>query len=149
VVLGEAEFLNTLAHRTGCLLLVDVNNIYVNARNAQLAGGGEDPAAECTAWLDNIDPAVVGEIHLAGHLHVQDAHGTIVIDDHGSRVCEAVWALYRHAVRKLGPIPTLIEWDTDVPMLDVLLDEAQRARRVADEVASKESDARQLAEVTP
>ena len=126
---AETEFLTTLARRTGCQLLVDVNNIYVNALNAQLRfGEGVDPLQSCRNWLDAIPADVVGEIHLAGHCHVKDAHGDIVIDDHGSRVCDAVWTLYGHAIARFGPVPTLIEWDTDVPALDVLLDEVNRAR---------------------
>jgi uncharacterized protein (UPF0276 family) len=108
---------------------VDVNNIYVNALNAQLREGvALDPVQSCRSWIDAIPADVVGEIHLAGHCHVSGAHGDIVIDDHGSRVCSAVWDLYRHAVGRFGAVPTLIEWDTDVPALEVLLDEAKRAR---------------------
>lgn len=125
----ETEFLTKLARRTGCQLLVDVNNIYVNALNAQTRfGAAVDPLQSCRDWLDAIPADVVGELHLAGHCHVSDEHGDIVIDDHGSRVCDAVWTLYRHAVARFGAVPTLIEWDTDVPALDVLLDEAARAR---------------------
>lgn len=142
----EADFLNTLAQRTGCLLLVDVNNIYVNARNAQIAGELQDPVHACKCWLDQIQPHSVGEIHLAGHLHVQDAHGEIVIDDHGSLVCEAVWSLYGHALGTFGPVPTLIEWDTDVPRLDVLLREVQRARQVA---AQPHCESQAMVEVSP
>ena len=126
---AEPDFLATLARRTGCQLLVDVNNLYVNARNAQLAGQCDDPLQACRDWLDAIPPEAVGELHVAGHCHVADAHGEIVIDDHGSRVSPAVWALHRHALQRFGPVPTLVEWDTDVPALDVLLDEADTARR--------------------
>ena len=130
----ETEFLMALAQRTGCHLLVDVNNIYVNALNAAKAAKhsasapAPDPEAACRAWLDAIDPQCVGELHLAGHCHVNDAHGDIVIDDHGRRVCDAVWRLYGHAVQRFGLVPTLIEWDTDIPPLDVLLGEAALAR---------------------
>jgi uncharacterized protein (UPF0276 family) len=124
----ETDFLNNLAARTGCLLLVDVNNIYVNALNARVSAPGTDPMQSCRNWLDAINPEAVGELHLAGHCHVSDVHGDIVIDDHGSRVCPEVWQLYAHAVRRFGPVPTLIEWDTDVPALSVLLDEAAQAR---------------------
>lgn len=128
-VWSETEFLTTLARRTGCQLLVDVNNIYVNALNARTRfGDAADPLQSCRDWLDAIPAEVVGEIHLAGHCHVDDEHGQIVIDDHGSRVCDAVWALYGHSITRYGRVPTLIEWDTDVPALDVLLDEARRAR---------------------
>ena len=122
--LSEPDFLNQLAQRTGCALLVDVNNIYVNARNAQLAGSNADPLAACTAWLDGINRAAVGELHLAGHATC----GDLVIDDHGSRVCEAVWHIYRHAQARFGRVPALIEWDTDIPELSVLLQEAGQAR---------------------
>jgi hypothetical protein len=123
----ETQFLNSLAQRTGCQLLVDVNNIYVNALNAQLQGAPGEPLAACRQWLDEMASSPVAEIHLAGHAHC----GDIVIDDHGSRVCADVWTLYRHAIACFGAVPTLIEWDTDVPALDVLLDEATRARGFA------------------
>lgn len=130
----ETEFLTTMARRTGCLLLVDVNNIYVNALNACKNGSQDDPCTACRSWLEAMDPALVGELHLAGHVHIHDVnnvYGDIVIDDHGSRVCDAVWGLYDHAIERFGPIPTLIEWDTEVPALDVLLDEAALARKAA------------------
>jgi uncharacterized protein (UPF0276 family) len=129
--LAEPMFLNALVQRTGCTLLVDLNNIYVNALNAQLAGHCPDPLSSCRDWLFQIAPNSVGELHLAGHCRVSDSHGDIVVDDHGSRVCPQVWELYRHALDCFGAIPTLIEWDTDVPELQVLLDEAERARAVA------------------
>ena len=125
----ETEFLTALARRTGCQLLVDVNNIYVNALNAKMRfGDAGDPLQSCRDWLDGIPAEMVGELHLAGHCHVSDTHGEIVIDDHGSRVCGPVWDLYGHAITRFGAVPTLIEWDTDVPALDVLLDEANRAQ---------------------
>ena len=125
--MSETQFLTTLAQRTGCSLLVDVNNIYVNALNAQLLGEPGEPLDACRRWLDQIPGERVAEIHLAGHIHC----GDIVIDDHGSRVSEAVWTLYRHAIARFGAVPTLIEWDTGVPPLSVLLDEATRAREGA------------------
>jgi hypothetical protein len=109
-------------------LLVDVNNIYVNVLNARINGLTGDPLQHCLRWLDALNPDDVGELHLAGHCHVKDADGEIVIDEHGSRVCPEVWQIYQHAVTRFGPLPTLIEWDTDVPALDVLLEEAARAR---------------------
>jgi uncharacterized protein len=124
--MDEPTFLNELTRRTGCRLLVDVNNIYVNALNARLA----DPLDDCRRWLDAIAPQAVDEMHLAGHVDC----GDIVIDDHGSRVCDEVWALYRHALQRFGAVPTLIEWDTDVPDLSVLLDEAASARAHAQAV---------------
>lgn len=121
----ETDFLNQLASRTGCGLLVDVNNIYVNALNAQLAGSTVEPVAACIAWLDRIHASAVGELHLAGHITTED----MVIDDHGSRVCDAVWRIYRHAQARFGHMPALIEWDTNIPPLAVLLGEADLARR--------------------
>ena len=132
--LAEPAFLVALARRTGCALLVDVNNIYVNALNAQIEGVLGDPVQHCLNWLDAIPPASVGELHLAGHCRVSDKHGDIVIDDHGSRVCDAVWRIYQHAVQRFGPVPTLVEWDTDVPALDVLLEEVGRAKAAGNDV---------------
>lgn len=121
--MDEPTFLNTLAQRTGCQLLVDVNNIYVNALNARLRGSTDPPMTSCQRWLAAINPHAVAEIHVAGHIDC----GDIVIDDHGSRVRDAVWSLYRHALARFGAVPTLVEWDTDVPALDVLLQEATTA----------------------
>jgi uncharacterized protein (UPF0276 family) len=121
--LAEPEFFNALTQRTGCGLLLDVNNLFVNARND---GHAPDAAARAAMrWVDAIRPGSVGEIHLAGHCERDDG---LVIDDHGSRVRDEVWRVYEHAMRRFGPTPTLIEWDTDVPELDVLLAEAARAR---------------------
>lgn len=121
--LAEPEFFNELTRRSGCGLLLDVNNLFVNARNA-----GRDAAAamaEAMRWVDAIRPGSVGEIHVAGHCERDDG---LVIDDHGSRVCDEVWRVYAHAIQRFGPTPTLVEWDTDVPALDVLLAEAAQAR---------------------
>jgi uncharacterized protein (UPF0276 family) len=112
----EAAFLNALAARTGCGILLDVNNLYVNQCNL-----GVDAARVIGA----IAPEHVGEIHLAGHLITDLA----VIDHHGARIVDPVWALFETALAHCGALPTLIEWDTDVPSLDLLLDEASRARR--------------------
>jgi uncharacterized protein len=119
----ETAFLNALAQRTGCQLLIDVNNIYVNALNERSA----DPLTQCVTWIDAISPQYVAEIHVAGHIDC----GDIVIDDHGSRVKPPVWTLYQHAIQRFGNTPTLIEWDTDIPALDVLLAEAALARSFA------------------
>ncbi|ASL47517.1 hypothetical protein bAD24_III08985 [Burkholderia sp. AD24] len=114
---GETAFLAEIAARTGCRVLLDVNNLYVNQCNH-----GEDAIAAMNALpLD-----VVGEIHLAGHSVTAGA----VIDDHGSCVAAPVWTLYEHAVRRFGAIPALIEWDTNLPALDILLEEADRAREI-------------------
>ena len=119
--MSEPQFLNQLTRRTGCSLLLDLNNLVVNAMNA-----GEAPVPSARAWIDAIDAHSVGEIQLAGF----NDCGDIVIDDHGSRVHAPVWQVYRHALRRLGPRPTLIEWDTDIPELDVLLGEAAQADAV-------------------
>lgn len=121
--LPEPDFFNALTRRSGCGLLLDLNNLVVNALNA--APGRDEAAAVQAAckWTDAIDTASVGEIHLAGY----DAEGELVIDDHGSSVHAPVWRVYEHALQRLGPRPTLIEWDTAVPPLDVLLTEAARA----------------------
>jgi hypothetical protein len=117
----EPEFLGELARRTGCGLLCDVNNVFVSCANLAL-----DPGA----YLAALPPAAIGEIHLAGHAR-NDADGrAILIDDHGSRVAGPVWDLYERAVAGFGPVPTLIEWDTDIPALEVLLDEARTAERI-------------------
>jgi uncharacterized protein (UPF0276 family) len=122
--LAEPEFFNALARRSGCGLLLDVNNLVVNALNRRAS----DPTAEACAWVDALDAGIAGEIHLAGY----NATWPLVIDDHGSPVHDTVWPVYRHALRHLGPVPSLIEWDTDLPALDVLLAEAWRARECAE-----------------
>jgi len=120
----EPHFLSDLVAHTGCQLLVDVNNLYVNALNARLAGSDADPVTACLQWLEQIPLGAVGELHVAGH---HDC-GDVVIDDHGSRVCDAVWQIYQHAQQRFGGVPALVEWDTDLPPLDVLLQEAALAR---------------------
>ena len=94
--------------------------------NARLAGTAAEPLDACLRWLEQIPPACVGELHLAGH---HDG-GDIVVDDHGSRVCTDVWQIYRHAQQRFGGVPALVEWDTDIPPLAVLLDEAASARNI-------------------
>jgi uncharacterized protein len=117
--MSEPEFLSELARRSGCGLLLDANNIHVTTHNLRL-----DPRDWLTLRADAIT-----QYHLAGHA-VNDADGEpILIDDHGSRVGDAVWTLFGEVVRRFGPRPTLIEWDTDIPALSVLLDEAERAER--------------------
>jgi uncharacterized protein (UPF0276 family) len=115
----EWEFMTAVAERTGCGILCDVNNIYVSAHNH---------GWDASAYLAALPPAAIGEIHLAGHSVRSLPDGsTLRIDDHGSHVIAEVWALYRKALARFGPVPTLIEWDTDVPPLDVLLGEANCA----------------------
>lgn len=116
--LREWEFVAELARRADCGLLLDVNNIYVNARNH-----GFDPET----FLYAIPPDRVEEIHLAGFTVNALENGEILIDTHSRPVCDQVWALYRAAIEYLGPKPTLIEWDADLPPLKTLLEEADRA----------------------
>jgi hypothetical protein len=124
----EAEFLCAIVRRTECGLLCDVNNVYVSCENL-----GGDPVA----YLDALPVGHIGEIHLAGHAE-NDADGQrVLIDDHGSPVAEAVWELYRYAMRRFGPIATLIEWDTNIPPLAGLLSEEQKARQARHEVEER------------
>jgi uncharacterized protein (UPF0276 family) len=120
----EWEFMAAVAARTGCGILCDVNNIYVSAKNH-----GWDPLV----YLAALPPDAIGEVHLAGHSIRQLADGgTLRIDDHASCVINEVWSLYEEALRKFGPVPTLIEWDQNVPPLDILIDEARHADALID-----------------
>jgi uncharacterized protein len=116
----EWDFLDELARRTGCGVLLDVNNVYVSAANH-----GFEP----TLYLQALRPEHVKEIHLAGF----DEGPVCLIDTHGKPVAEVVWRLYAQALSRFGPVPTLIEWDTDIPTLDVLLAEAERAQTLLGE----------------
>lgn len=126
----EPDFLNALCRRTGCQLLLDVNNLVVNAQNWPEADQPTAPGVldwpQVQRWIDAIDPGSVGEIHLAGHRPAPSV-GEVVIDDHSQCVNETVWAAYRHALHRLGPVPTLVEWDVDLPPLATLLAQAERA----------------------
>ena len=118
----EWEFIAQVAARTGCGILCDVNNIFVSASNH-----GWDPLV----YLDALAPATIGEIHLAGHsLRVLEDGATIRIDDHGSPVIDSVWALFEAAIDRFGPVPTLIERDTNIPPLAELVAEADRAQAI-------------------
>jgi uncharacterized protein (UPF0276 family) len=128
----EPDFLAELVRRTGCALLCDVNNIFVSACNLGFDTG---------AYLEALPADAVKEIHLAGHARNEADGLTILIDDHGSPVADAVWDLYTHALRRLGSAPTLIEWDTDVPALDVLADEARHADRLREMVRRERANA--------
>jgi uncharacterized protein (UPF0276 family) len=116
--MSEAQFLAALARRSGCAILLDVNNLYVNERNH-----GEDALAAIAA----LPRGAVGEIHLGGHLDL----GDVVLDHHGAGVAEPVWALYRAALARFGRVPALVEWDSEMPALAVLLGEADKARAIA------------------
>ena len=117
--MAEVDFLSEIARRTGCGLLFDVNNVFVSATNQQT-----DPLS----YINAFPLAQVGEIHLGGHHADEDETGApLLIDSHGAKVVDPVWALYEHTIQRGGPKPTLIEWDTDVPDWPVLRAEAQRA----------------------
>ncbi|MCW7552926.1 DUF692 domain-containing protein [Endozoicomonas gorgoniicola] len=125
----ETDFLNGLTELTQCRLLVDLNNVAVNAIN----DGQTDITKVITEWVDEINPAAVGEIHLAGCTPA--APGDIVVDDHSQKVSDPVWQAYSHALKQFGPVPTLIEWDTDLPAWSVLLAEAEKAKIIARQVS--------------
>jgi uncharacterized protein (UPF0276 family) len=116
--LPEWEFMTVLAQESGCAVLLDVNNVYVNAMNH-----GFDPYR----YLDGIPRTVVKEFHLAGHTVARIQEREILIDTHNTHVCGDVWSLYAAAVKRFGPVPTLIEWDTDIPNLETLQSEAAKA----------------------
>lgn len=123
----ETDFLREVAKRTGCGLLLDVNNVFVSATNLET-----DPIS----YIDAFPLDLVGEIHLAGHDEDHDDHGKpLLIDSHGREVAEPVWALYAHVIAKGGARPSLIEWDNDVPDWPTLEAEAARAARVLETVA--------------
>jgi len=120
--LAEADFLRHVAEQADCGLLLDVNNVYVNARNH-----GYDPRA----FIDALPLERVVQTHLAGHLRRED----VIIDTHGAEVCDEVWQLYRYVVERTGPVSTLIEWDQDIPSMEAVLDQADLARAAMGEVA--------------
>ena len=123
---SETEFLTEVARRTGCGLLLDVNNVFVSATNLDL-----DPRA----YIDAFPLAQVGEIHLGGHDEDHDDHGApMLIDSHGREVADPVWALLDHTLARAGARPLLIEWDSDVPDWHVLAAEAQRAANALQQV---------------
>ena len=120
----EWEFLTAVAQETGCGILLDINNIYVSAVNHGF---------DASEYLRAIPAAAVQEMHLAGFSVNRYEDGEILIDSHGARVAAPVWSLYRQAVQCLGPVPTLIEWDTDIPALGVLLEEMHSADTILTE----------------
>ncbi|OWY07686.1 hypothetical protein B6V74_17250 [Thioclava sp. F42-5] len=117
----ETEFLTEISQRTGCGLLLDVNNVFVSCVNHR-----QDPRAYLEAFPLNL----VGEVHLAGHEEEELPSGPLLIDSHGREVAEPVWALYAETVSKSGPLPSLIEWDNDVPDFATLMAEAKRASMI-------------------
>ncbi|WP_300442286.1 DUF692 domain-containing protein [uncultured Mameliella sp.] len=126
--LEETDFLHEVVRRTGCGLLLDVNNVFVSATNL-----GYSPQE----YIARFPMAAVGEIHLAGHDEDHDDHGApLLIDSHGREVAEPVWALLELVLDRAGPLPLLIEWDNDVPNWPVLAAEAARAARALDRVTA-------------
>ena len=127
--MSEFEFMNAAAKKTGCGILLDINNIYVQAHNH-----GYD------AWeyIDGIETQYVGEMHLAGHTEQSTSAQTVLIDTHNRPVRSEVWDLYEHAVRRFGIVPTLIEWDQDFPALETLVAEADKARAIIRRVENEE-----------
>jgi uncharacterized protein (UPF0276 family) len=124
--MSEAEFIVELLQRADCELLLDVNNVHVSARNHGF---------DARAFIDAMPLARVRQIHLAGHLDL----GTHLVDTHDHPVCDAVWALYAHAVRRFGDVPAMIERDDDIPPLDELVAELDVARRIAREACTAEA----------
>jgi uncharacterized protein len=119
--LEEWQFLSALVAETGCGLLLDVNNVYVSARNHGF---------DAHEYLAGLPRDAVGEIHVAGHSRVTRHGVDLLIDTHDSPVCDEVWTLYSAALARFGDVPTLVEWDADVPPLEVLVNEAHRADEV-------------------
>jgi uncharacterized protein (UPF0276 family) len=122
--LSEPAFLTELIRRTGCGVLLDVNNLFVSSHNVGL---------DLAEYFSMLPASAIGEMHLAGHARNVSDGVVVLIDDHGSHVSEEVWSLYAEVVRRFGPRPTLIEWDTDLPALNVLIAEARRAQSICAE----------------
>lgn len=123
---SEPDFLREVARRTGCGLLLDVNNVFVSATNLEFSPQG---------YIDAYPLEKVGEIHLGGHDEDEDDHGRpLLIDSHGREVVDPVWALLDYVLERSGPKPVLVEWDTDVPDWPVLRAEADRAQAALDRV---------------
>lgn len=121
----EPEFLSILTKRTGCGVLLDINNVFVSAKNMDF-----DPVT----YIAGIPAQAIGEIHLAGHIENQTPDGPVLIDNHGSRIAYEVWSLYASTVERIGKRPTLIEWDSALPPIETLLGEAMWADLLAQSV---------------
>ncbi len=130
--LPEIQFLNELAQRSGCGLLVDVNNVFVSAHNLKF---------NANDYIDAVPGEAVGEIHLAGHSVDNNDGDPILIDSHGATVSDEVWALYQRLISRIGPRPTLVEWDNDLPAWSELRAEAQRANQHIDQVIQVQREA--------
>lgn len=121
--MDEIEFIHRLTSKTGCGIIFDINNVEVSCGNLGLSS---------EEYVDAIDPAWVGEIHLAGHKREEHDSGVLRIDDHGSPVRDSCWALYDRFIARAGAVPTLIEWDTDIPEFGVLMQQAAQAQGILD-----------------
>lgn len=128
----ETEFLEAVARATGCGLLLDINNVFVSARNH---------AASPQAYLDSFPLHLVGEIHLAGHFAAEADGGALCVDAHGSPVIEAVLALFDRVIARTGPLPALVEWDNDLPQWPVLLAEVNKVQERLCRAAASHKDA--------
>jgi uncharacterized protein (UPF0276 family) len=117
----EDQFINQVAKKTGCKILLDINNIFVSAHNNDF---------DAEKYLENIDEEIVGEMHLAGHSSQKIAGGEILVDTHNDVVCNEVWNLYKIATKKFKNVPTLIEWDSDIPEFEILVEEARKAQEI-------------------
>lgn len=129
--LRETDFLNQLAELTGCGLLIDINNVLVNAMNSRAS----NPISDAQQWLSAIKPATVGEIHLAGYTPV--ASNELIVDDHSQPVSAACWQLYEFAIHRFGPVATLIEWDNALPSWSRLLQERHKAKSRLEKLTAK------------
>ena len=130
--MSEWAFYNEIVERADCLMLLDINNVYVSSRNHHF---------DAEAYLDSINPARVRQFHLAGH----SDYGTHVIDTHDHDICDPVWQLYRQALQRFGPVSTMIERDDNIPPLTQLIDELNIARQIAAEVHTNTSLIREVA----
>ena len=136
--MSEAEFIRSIARRTGCNLLLDVNNVFVSATNS---------GTSALKYLSDFPLAHVGEIHLAGHAEQSDDEGdTLLIDSHDGPIADAVWKLYEIVIARCGPIATLIEWDSNIPEWPSLKSEADAAQAILDRHQNRDSmDVRHVA----
>ncbi|HOO80895.1 MAG TPA: DUF692 domain-containing protein [Alphaproteobacteria bacterium] len=125
----EDTFMNKLADMTGCGILLDLNNIYVQAHNHDY---------DAWSYVDMIEAHHVGEMHLAGHIEQTAGEGTLLVDTHSRPVKGDVWGLYEHAIKRIGVVPTLIEWDNDIPDLATLVSEAAKARAIIQKVRAED-----------
>lgn len=130
--MSEPDFIKQVIQRTGCGLLLDVNNVYVSSKNLK-----QNPYD----YLDQIQPNWVQEIHLAGHFTREfENKRTIIVDTHDTFVCDDVWDLYAYTIQKMGAKPTLIEWDSNLPNVKTLIGESHKARYICDNILKGRKD---------